>query len=844
MFGSNKRRRAWLAAPIALATAFAVAVPLAGSASADHANYTVVLTPGPTDSAAVGTCNGFVVTLRDPQGNADPGETIDVELRERVTSPETFGAETGEVTFCQVGADGSANDTATFNQTPQNVTVTNSGTAADRDNAEFVTDSNGQVRFGITRNNAGEVDVIAFYEGCSATSTPACPNPTTDDDRPVDAGNPPNTSGADPQDTTLKTFTAGGNAAARFVDAEPETQNASVNTLNGVNFTVLVTNAAGDPVPAANGGGGNDVTARVTSGPNQGAVVVCTDTNNNGISRCSYSTGSGTGTDTIVAFLNQTNADNNVLTNDTAGPDASEPQDTITAVIGGFNLSNLQVQLECTSPGSTEACINPLSKPTETFTATVTRADGTDADTARDLVSGVLVRFAITSRTNGVPANNTTSDATVSPAEATTGADGKASTTLTNPSPVEGDSFVVTATIANQDPAGDPGTLNRGATSNEEITVDSASKTFADNTVSSDARNIVLTPETATTQSAAARTFTATVTDRFGRPVRNVDVTFTEDGVGRFANGSTSITVRTNASGVATAEVTSLANEAGTQTITATIVGFASSPSGAATARGTGLSDDQCELAAGNPAGAGAGNCSDTSTNTFVTQSPSASPTGTGTPAPTGSATATPGPGPNCQTGTPFGVTLRSNVTQITAGNAPTLTGTVLNTANQPCASTNVTIFKKSFGEAAYTAVATVTTNAQGVFTLVVRPLVQTSYGANVSDSVRSNIVNIRVYTRVNIVSPRSTPAPGSTPVNNPVTFTGNLFPGYSNIAVGLGTLINGRFSVLQQTRSNSTGGYSITRTLPRGTGVYVIFVSAVSQGSDKGSKSITLTVS
>ncbi|HVE63655.1 MAG TPA: hypothetical protein VNB94_07635, partial [Mycobacteriales bacterium] len=123
-----------------------------------------------------------------------------------------------------------------------------------------------------------------------------------------------------------------------------------------------------------------------------------------------------------------------------------------------------------------------------------------------------------------------------------------------------------------------------------------------------------------------------------------------------------------------------------------------------------------------------------------------------------------------------------------------------------------------------------------GRFSLAVQPSRQTSYGANVTDSVRSNIVNIRVSTRVNI----TTPVPGV--VSNPVTFTGTLQPGFANVAVGLGTIVNGRFSVLQQTRTNSSGGFSITRTLPLGTGVYVIFTSA-HEGTDKGSKSVTLTV-
>jgi len=209
-----------------------------------------------------------------------------------------------------------------------------------------------------------------------------------------------------------------------------------------------------------------------------------------------------------------------------------------------------------------------------------------------------------------------------------------------------------------------------------------------------------------------------------------------------------------------------------------------------------------------------------------------------GTPSATPSATpTTPAPTPTQNTGTATAVTLTSDFTQITSGNRPTLSGTVTDANGAPVANTSVLIRAKAYAETAYSDVASVVTDNAGRFSLAVQPSRQTSYGANVSDSVRSNIVNIRVSTRVNI----ATPVPGT--VRNPVTFTGTLQPGYSNVAVGLGTIVNGRFSVLQQTVTNASGGYSITRSLPSGTGVYVIFTSA-HQGTDKGSKSVTLTVS
>ena len=181
-------------------------------------------------------------------------------------------------------------------------------------------------------------------------------------------------------------------------------------------------------------------------------------------------------------------------------------------------------------------------------------------------------------------------------------------------------------------------------------------------------------------------------------------------------------------------------------------------------------------------------------------------------------------------------VSLTSNATQITAGNAPTLSGVVRDVNGDAVSGATVTIYAKSYGQSSYAAIATVKTDTAGQYRLVVRPTKQTAYGANVGDA-RSPVINTRVYTRVNV----SSPAPG-TRVGNPVTFRGALVPGYARVAVGLAYLVDGRFVVLAQADTGSTGGYSITARLPSGTHAFVVFTSA-HQGSDRGAKSLTLTV-
>ena len=111
-----------------------------------------------------------------------------------------------------------------------------------------------------------------------------------------------------------------------------------------------------------------------------------------------------------------------------------------------------------------------------------------------------------------------------------------------------------------------------------------------------EARNIDLTPPTATNETNTLHTVTATVIDVNGNPVPGVTISWTISGVGGFVNRDAT----TDANGTANATITS--GTEGTSTVTATI-----------STAGT-----QCTQPVGTPAGATtAGNCADTATKTW-----------------------------------------------------------------------------------------------------------------------------------------------------------------------------------------------------------------------------------
>ena len=120
----------------------------------------------------------------------------------------------------------------------------------------------------------------------------------------------------------------------------------------------------------------------------------------------------------------------------------------------------------------------------------------------------------------------------------------------------------------------------------------------------STARTIDLEPEDDTNPPGSEHEVTATVTDKFGNPVPGVQVTFTEDGAGRFVEGGSSTTRTTGPEGRASARTTSAENETGDQQITASI-----DPNTTECDRAAGTPDDE------DPAGV----CADTVSNRWET---------------------------------------------------------------------------------------------------------------------------------------------------------------------------------------------------------------------------------
>jgi Bacterial Ig-like domain (group 1)/RTX calcium-binding nonapeptide repeat (4 copies) len=121
---------------------------------------------------------------------------------------------------------------------------------------------------------------------------------------------------------------------------------------------------------------------------------------------------------------------------------------------------------------------------------------------------------------------------------------------------------------------------------------DTATKTW----VRSQARSIDCTPEAAINPVATQHTVTCQVRDAEGNPLPDEGVTFTEQGPGDLTSPT-----QTDTDGQGRATVTSTSAEPGEQTITGTL-----------TSSTQGEPDtDECEKAAGDPAGSDAGNCSD-----------------------------------------------------------------------------------------------------------------------------------------------------------------------------------------------------------------------------------------
>ena len=119
-------------------------------------------------------------------------------------------------------------------------------------------------------------------------------------------------------------------------------------------------------------------------------------------------------------------------------------------------------------------------------------------------------------------------------------------------------------------------------------------------------RTIDCEPETATTETDEEHVVTCTVEDAQGNPAAGKGVEFSETGPGEIASGASETT---DANGEASVTVVNNDGATGAQTITGTL---------ADAVKDEPDSTDECERAAGDPAGAQAGQCSDSVTNNWV----------------------------------------------------------------------------------------------------------------------------------------------------------------------------------------------------------------------------------
>ena len=182
-------------------------------------------------------------------------------------------------------------------------------------------------------------------------------------------------------------------------------------------------------------------------------------------------------------------------------------------------------------------------------------------------------------------------------------------------------------------------------------------------------------------------------------------------------------------------------------------------------------------------------------------------------------------------------VTATTTTPRVTAGNAPRITGRALDANGMGAGGATLQLLEKPYGSSTYVNGPTVAADSGGSYSFTVRPTRQTSYVVRTTRGpAQSAPVLISVFSRLSI----ETPAPGS--VVDPVTFRGELQPAAQGAAVGLAVILDGRFTYLAAVRTDAGSRYTVTRALPRGTHTFVVYTSA-RNGTDKGSKSVSLTV-
>jgi hypothetical protein len=618
---------------VLMTTGMAAFAATAANAATVNSQATGVDLQPPSDTATVNTCNPFTATVT-PSPGAGNNYTVTVTVSQQTTNVTGTLPANSTIGFCGVNtfspsagtnpqaAPGSAtvggtNETGTSTQsaaaappsgqatttcTGKTTGVVNTSPGTLTCTAVYTSDSNGVFTFGVISDTAGSMTVTAG----------------------VDKNGNGGVDTFEPQDSSAKTWVANTpgttNAAISCTPTSATNPAGSQHTL-----TCTVTTSSGTGVT-----GLGNVKALIQSGPDASNTPVnCTEnttgansqaTGNYGKYSCKWTNSGVTGTDQVVAWIDSNN--NNVV-------DSGEPQQAgISKTWVAAAPANASVVLTC-SPNATNTAgtvcqDDPSQDKTATFTATVSNNNTSPASPA----ANAIVNFTLAE--NGGPADTTDTE-TLSASQCVTDASGKCSVVFTDSSPKNGESWTVTASVPRSNGQG-PATA-------------SATKNFV-SPATKDARNITVTPATATQPSGGSQDFLAKVTDRFGNPVPGVCVGFNESGPGHIVGGTGStgicpfvttgtyaLVCVTGSAGTCGITVVSQSTETGAETVSATIDasnypggangGFVecTAPAGVTFATGTPSSTVTPPGGAAAP-GAAAGNCSANGTVTWKTSTP------------------------------------------------------------------------------------------------------------------------------------------------------------------------------------------------------------------------------
>lgn len=277
---------------------------------------TLEITPE-ADTATVGECNPFTITVRDVDNKGVPNAIIDVEqVHEEAQDAQPNDEPT--VSFCMPS---SGPNRTTVNQSagdlgPNGESPDNQGTAGGETN--IGTDSNGQVTIGVAvapgqgSIGSGDVQITAFYD-----------KDQNNDGTPDDNDDPDLT---DPKDTALKSWAAPAGPGGRSIDCEPET--ATTSTENTHTVTCTVKDANGNAQSGVSVSFTEEGPGQITSGSQQ-------TTNNEGkasVTVSSTEAGQQTITGTITnSFQNEPDTDEcDRAANDPQGAQQGVCSDSVT----------------------------------------------------------------------------------------------------------------------------------------------------------------------------------------------------------------------------------------------------------------------------------------------------------------------------------------------------------------------------------------------------------------------------------------------------------------------------------------------------------------------------------